>query len=132
MKIIEGNITLLGSATISKDLVKYSVIELDGQILQQTSIPKVLDNFLERALNQAGPSKLYLWAGVIYGVQGPDGKLYCLKTSKAVGVFGCIVGVILTPVIIGIPIIVNSAYEIGKHNFTKKLLAIGGIPLDTY
>lgn len=129
MKIIEGNITLLGSATISKELVKYSVIELDGQILQQQSIPKVLDNFLVRALNQTGPSKLYLWAGIIYGVQGPDGKLYCLDTSKKGAVIVCVIGVILTPIIIGIPLIINGAYEYGKANFTQKLLAIGGIPL---
>lgn len=126
MKIVEGNLTLLGNATIQNKLIKYSVIEIGDQVLQNTTVPNSLDNFLSRAFKQQGNTKLFLNGKVLCGVETPEGKLYCYKANFSAAIVLCVAGVALIPLLgLGLIFIAQGVAELKNHDITKKLKEMG-------
>jgi hypothetical protein len=130
MQVIEGSVTLLGNATIANKVTTYSVIEIGGQIVQKVRVPTSLDNFLTRALNQDGTSKLFLRGKLLVGVQTPEKKIYCYKANAFAGLFLCIVGVPLIPFLgIGLIFIWQGVAELKNVAAVSELKAMGATPI---
>lgn len=74
----KGHLTLLGNSKgLNSEKREYSVIEIEGQVLQNITISTKLDNFLSRALRWDGECVLYLVNDTIFALTTPDGKTYC-------------------------------------------------------
>jgi len=126
MQVVEGSLVLLGNATIQGKVTTYSVIEIGDQILQKVRVPRSLDNFLSRALQQNGITKLFLNGKIVCGVQTPEGKIYCYKASTIAGLILCIAGVPLTVVFgIGLLFIWQGVAELRNASVTNQLKAMG-------
>lgn len=130
MKIVEGNIVLLGNSSIKTQTKIYSVIEIGNTILQKITVPISLDNFLGRGLDQHGNSKLYLSGKVLCGIQTPDGKIYCFKTKPISALVSCIFGVPMIPFFgLGLVFIWQGIAELKNHAVTSKLRSMGATAL---
>ena len=130
MQVVEGNLVLLGNATIQGKVTTYSVIEIGDQILQKVRVPRSLDNFLSRALQQNGSSTLYLNGKLVCGVRTPEGKLYCYKANTFAGALLCILGVPVIPVFgIGLVFIWQGVAELRNASVTNELKAMGATPI---
>ncbi len=81
----KGHLTLLGNSKgLNSEKREYSVIEIEGQVLQNISISTKLDNFLCRALSWDGECVLFLAHDYVYALTTPDGKTY---TDLEEGIF---------------------------------------------
>jgi len=130
MQVVEGNLILLGNATIQGKITNYSVIEIGDRILQKVRVPRSLDNFLSRALQQNGSTTLYLNGKILCGVRTPEGKIYCYKASPIAGFFLCVCGVPLTLVFgLGLLFIWQGVAELRNASVTGKLQAMGATPI---
>lgn len=130
MKVVEGNLTLLGNATIQNKITSYSVLEIGDQILQKIKVPRSLDNFLSRALDQQGTTTLYFQGKILCGVRTPDGKIYCYNARPVAGAILCVLGVPLIPVFgIGLLFVWHGISELRNAAVTSQLKSMGATPI---
>ncbi|WP_306393319.1 hypothetical protein [Telluria beijingensis] len=130
MNTIEGNLTLLGNATIQNKLTTYTVVEIGDRILQKIAVPSSLDNFMSRALNQNGTTKLFMQGRLVCGIQTPDGKIYCYNARPVVGAILCLLGVPLIPFFgLGLLVIWQGVGELRNASVTGRLKAMGATPI---
>lgn len=105
---IEGNLKMLGNSTISDKGAKYSVIEIGEHLIQNATITKNLDNYLQRALGNQNPVAIWQSESAIKGVV-VDGKLYAEApaTGVAVWIFATLISGLFSLFVVGIPFLLK-------------------------
>jgi hypothetical protein len=84
MKYVEGPLERLGDATVNmkNEYVKYSLIEIGGQVLTGLIVDRKLNNFLQDGLKTQAPTKLWLVGRkTIMGVQVGNGLRFYGKVN---------------------------------------------------
>lgn len=131
MKIVEGNLSLLGNATIQRHITQYTVIEIGDTVLQRVRVPTSLDNFLSRALKQSGNTKLFLNGKVLCGIQTPEGKLYCYRAKPIAALILCAAGIPLIPFFgLGLLFLWQGIGEFKNYSIANKLRGMGATAIE--
>jgi len=90
MREVSGQLTKLGSGTVSmnqvgKSFIKYDLIEIGDTILQNVRTARSLSNYLSDGLGSV--VTLYVQGSVVIGVELSGGKIYYWKRSLVAPIF---------------------------------------------
>lgn len=110
MQEYQGALTELGAATIDGQIAKYSYIEIGGHTVQGLKAFVGIKGKLETALAQGEPVTIYAQSGHVAGIKMADGRVFASgghglgkDIFLTVAILGG--GLVLSPVIVGIPIL---------------------------
>jgi hypothetical protein len=137
MKVVEGGLTQLGASTISANgWTNFSTIEIGEQVLSNIGCRTSLANFLHRALEQSGSTKLYIskanlgFQNQIAAIELPDGKKYSLSFSLVGILFYLIVGIPITFFLIGFFFVIPAFMQFKDRPILLELQSKGAIILE--
>jgi hypothetical protein len=137
MKVVEGELTQLGASTISTNgWTNFSTIEIGGRVLSNIGCRTSLANFLHRALEQNGSTKLYISKANLYlqdqiaAIELPDGKKYSISISLVGILFNLIVGIPMTFFLIGFFFVILAFLQFKDRPILEGLKSEGVIILE--
>lgn len=136
MKEYVGVISELGASNSisngygSNGLTTYSYVQIGDQIVKKVKAFTGIRSKLEAALQQGESITLYFHGKFLIGIRMADGKLFATEGDGMVSMIlvfvgSLILGVPLSALLIGIPILVLAWFALGR---IRVMLAARGLP----
>lgn len=130
MKLIEGELTRVGSSTSNQSETIFSIVEIGNQVLSKVLCRTTLANYLYTALEHDGPTKLYIYSvggtKYIVGIELSDGKKYAVKPTKISLIMLLVLGLLTIGIYIWIIFFILAFFELKDYLSTLSAIKSNG------